>query len=100
MYNRPLCNKEISSTKIREPSIHEENKVNMVPLMKRPVMVALALVVVAKASGIEDSSCLSAKTAQDCKSQVEEGTGDRCVWCTCRAVPSECLGASLAKVRP
>lgn len=45
------------------------------------------------------SSCLSAKTAETCRSQVEEGTGDKCVWCTCAAVPSECLGASLAKVK-
>lgn len=45
------------------------------------------------------SSCLSAKDAETCRSLVEEGTGDPCVWCTCSAVPSECLGSSLAKVR-
>lgn len=71
--------------------------VMMVPLTVVGVL-TLASAVLCGASGLEESSCLSAKTAKECKSQIEEGTGDQCVWCTCRAVPSECLGASLAKV--
>lgn len=72
----------------------------MEPLTKRLALLALAVAVLRKASGFEGdvSSCLGAKTAEECRSEVEEGTGDACVWCTCRAVPSECLGASLAKV--
>lgn len=59
----------------------------------------VVVVCLGAASVLGESSCLSAKSAEECKSQIEEGTGDQCVWCTCRAVPSECLGASLAKVR-
>lgn len=44
------------------------------------------------------SSCMSAKTPEQCRSQVEEGTGDPCVWCSCQAIPSECVGPTMAKV--
>lgn len=50
------------------------------------------------AFALTDSSCLKASSADECRSMTEEGTGDKCVWCTCRAVPNECLGASIAKV--
>lgn len=72
----------------------------MAPLTKRSFLLTLVVAALRKVSGFEgdESSCLSAKTAEDCRSEVEESTGDPCVWCTCRAVPSECLGASLAKV--
>lgn len=71
----------------------------MTRLVRRMFLVAVAVACLGAASVLGDSSCLSAKSAEECKSQIEEGTGDQCVWCTCRAVPSECLGASLAKVR-
>lgn len=63
-------------------------------------MATVAVFSLSAASVLGDSSCLSAKSAEECKSQIEEGTGDQCVWCTCSAVPSECLGASLAKKLP
>lgn len=70
----------------------------MAPFTVKIVMLVITAAVFGNASGLEDSSCLSAKTAEQCRGQVEEETGDPCVWCTCKAVPSECLGASLAKV--
>lgn len=65
---------------------------------RRAVLGTIAVAVLRAASVLGDSSCLSAKSAEDCRSQIEEGTGDQCVWCSCLAIPSECLGASLAKV--
>lgn len=70
----------------------------MAPIALKIVVLAVAAAVFGNAFGLEASSCLSAMTAEQCRGQVEEETGDPCVWCTCKAVPSECLGASLAKV--
>lgn len=70
----------------------------MASLARRAVLGTIAVAVLRAASVLGDSSCLSAKSAEDCRSQIEEGTGDQCVWCSCLAIPSECLGASLAKV--
>lgn len=42
--------------------------------------------------------CVSATTAEECRSSVDEG-GTTCVWCTCQSVPSECVPAATAKVR-
>eukprot|EP00904_Undaria_pinnatifida_P001416 jgi/Undpi1/11275/HiC_scaffold_30.g13573.m1 len=69
-------------------------------LARRAVLGTIAVAVLRAASVLGDSSCLSAKSAEDCRSQIEEGTGDQCVWCSCLAIPSECLGASLAKKLP
>lgn len=70
----------------------------MIPIALKIVVLAVVVAAFGNAFGLEASSCLSAKTAEQCREQVEEETGDPCVWCTCKAVPSECLGASLAEV--
>ncbi|CAB1119846.1 unnamed protein product [Ectocarpus sp. CCAP 1310/34] len=43
--------------------------------------------------------CVSATTAEECRSSVDEG-GTTCVWCTCQSVPSECVPAAIAKKLP
>ncbi|CAM9646215.1 unnamed protein product, partial [Ectocarpus fasciculatus] len=43
--------------------------------------------------------CVTATTADECRSSVDE-SGTTCVWCTCQAVPSECVPAATAKKLP
>ena len=70
----------------------------MVPLVMKIGALAVAAAVLGEAFDFGDSSCLTAKTAEQCRGRVEEGSGDPCVWCTCKAIPSECLGSTIAKV--
>eukprot|EP00612_Vaucheria_litorea_P004134 CAMPEP_0171461018 /NCGR_PEP_ID=MMETSP0945-20130129/5645_1 /TAXON_ID=109269 /ORGANISM="Vaucheria litorea, Strain CCMP2940" /LENGTH=371 /DNA_ID=CAMNT_0011987303 /DNA_START=62 /DNA_END=1174 /DNA_ORIENTATION=- len=46
------------------------------------------------------SSCLAIKDQKTCSSSADDITKDSCVWCSCKAVPSECVSASMAKKLP
>jgi carboxypeptidase C (cathepsin A) len=42
-------------------------------------------------SSSSDGSCNNAKDEKSCFQQSDPATGASCVWCSCAAIPSECL---------
>lgn len=44
-----------------------------------------------------EARCLAQPSPGMCRSSVDEG-GEKCVWCVSKAIPSECLPASVAEV--
>jgi carboxypeptidase C (cathepsin A) len=48
----------------------------------------------------QSSPCNQASTKDQCYDTKDEDTGTSCLWCSCQAIPSECLSPDQAKLVP
>jgi hypothetical protein len=69
-------------------------------LMSLCLLVSSSSHVISSESNDEESSCITAKDKQTCFATIDDASKTPCVWCSCAAIPSECLTKEQSKRVP